>query len=137
MIFDKRPQTRRTFIARGGSAAFAAVVPIRLLSRHRRYALRPHLRRSSYHGLVGQRFRVSGTRTRLRLVAVEDLNKHQAGSDHAFALIFRGPRGAQRLATQVPTLYHPSMGSFELLISPGASSRQGQPYAAIINRLHA
>jgi hypothetical protein len=137
VILHERAQTRRTFIARGGSAAFAAALPIRLLSRHRRLSLRSHLRRSAYHGLVGQRFSVSGTRMKLRLLAVEDLNKHQAGSDHAFALVFRASRGASRIANQVPTLYHPSLGSFALLIAPGAPSRKGQPYAAIINRLHA
>jgi hypothetical protein len=96
-----------------------------------------HLRRSSYRGLVGQPFTVQGARAKLRLVTVRDLNRHQAGSDNAFALIFQAPRGAPRIPEAVPTLHHPALGSFALLLCAGAPSSSGLRYAAIVNRLHA
>lgn len=82
-------------------------------------------------------FRVDGTPHYLRLASIQDLNPAQAGSENAFALVFRARPGASRLSHPVPTLYHPRLGTFKLLLSPGRSSTAGQPYAAIINRSHA
>jgi hypothetical protein len=132
----ERLLTRRALVKTGGTAAVALAVPGTALARSRSKRLRSHLRRSSYHSLVGQRFRVTGTGLRLRLVAVEDLTRHQAHSENAFALIFRAPRGAHYLSQQVPELHHPALGSFKLLVSAGERSRTNQRYVAVINRLH-
>lgn len=139
MIDEYRPAsghslTRRTLLMTGAAAAISAALPAVALARKRR--LLSHLARGSYRSLVGQRFRVKGTSVVLRLVAVEDLNHAQRESEHAFALIFRTSAGAPRLES-VPTLHHPALGEFTLLLSPGRRSGRGQPYAAIINRVHA
>jgi hypothetical protein len=139
--FDDQAQssslTRRVLLKLGGAGVVALVVPAEVFARRRRKRLGSHLRRASYRPLLGQRFGVGGTKTKLRLVRVEDLNVHQARSQNAFALIFRAPRGAPMLMQQVPQLYHPALGKFELLLQPGRAAAKGQPYAAIINRLHA
>lgn len=131
------PVTRRSLLASGGAAALALALPgvgeaaVRKARRVRRPS---HLRRSSYHSLVGQRFRVEGSSTRLRLVAVKDLTRRQRGSENSFSLTFQAPRRARLLRNQVPTLHHPRLGSFQLLLSPGMASGSGQPYVAVINR---
>jgi hypothetical protein len=129
-----RSVTRRVFLRSGAAAAVVLSVPSSALAR--RWQRPSHWLRSSYRPLVGQRFTVRGSKVQLKLTAVHDLNKRQAGSENAFALIFHSPPGAPRLKNQVPQLDHPALGRFKLLISPGEASRNGQPYAAIINRLH-
>jgi Domain of unknown function (DUF6916) len=127
--------TRRVLLKTGAAAAISAALPATAVARNRRRLL-SHLARRSYRPLVGHRFRVKGTGTVLRLVAVEDLNHAQRGSQRAFALIFHAPEGAPPLAA-VPTLHHAALGDFMLLLSPGRPSGSAQPYAAIINRVHA
>lgn len=128
--------TRRALLASGGAVGIGLAVP---WAAHA-YALgtRSHLRRSSYLPLIGERFQVSGTHVKLRLARVEDLNRHQAGSENAFALSFTAPRGVPPLASSVPTnLHHPDLGRFKLLLTPGAAGRTQFRYWAVINRLHA
>jgi uncharacterized protein DUF6916 len=134
--------TRRALLKAGGAAAIALSVPGSALAKRRRRhkhkkRLQSHLRRSSYHRLVGQRFTVGGTSVKLQLVKVEDLNVHQRNNDNAFALIFEAPPGAPLLTDQVPDLYNPALGRFKFLLSRGFASPHGQPYVAIVNRLHA
>lgn len=130
--------TRRTALVSGGTAAFALSLPGQALARVRRKRLLSHLRRSSYHSLVGERFAVGGSSTRLTLVAVEDLNRRQAHSDNAFALVFRAGLGAKLLTLSQPaTLVHPTLGRFQFLLTPGNATFRGQNYLAIVNRLHA
>jgi hypothetical protein len=124
--------TRRTLLKTGAAATIGAALPASAVARKRRRL--SHLVRDSYRPLVGQRFRVKGTRVVLRLVAVEDIGSGPRGSQHAFALIFRTPPEAPLLAA-VPTLHHATLGDFKLLLSPGRASGKGQPYAAIINRV--
>jgi Domain of unknown function (DUF6916) len=130
-----RAVTRRTLIKGGAAGAFALAMPAAAAAAKHR--LESHLRRSSYRNLVGQGFQVKGTNTKLRLTAVQNLNRHQAGSENAFALIFQAPRRARALGHTLPTLHHPALGSFDLMLTPGAASAHGQAYAAIINRAHA
>jgi hypothetical protein len=129
--------TRRALLKTGGAASLALALPGQALARARRPRIASHLRRSSYRQLRRQRFTVVGSPVRLRLTAVEDLNQHQAQNEHAFALSFWIPRGAPPLEDEVPLLYHPRLGSFKLMISPGAADRYGRRYYAVINRLHA
>ncbi|MGH2876209.1 MAG: DUF6916 family protein [Solirubrobacteraceae bacterium] len=135
--------TRRTLLASGGAAMVALSLPAEAAAaahrahRRRHHRRHPsHLRRSSYRPLVGDRFRVVGSRVHLRLEAVQNLSAGPRGSEDAFALVFRAPRRAPALRGQVPELHHPRLGSFRLLLSPGMESRHGRPYAAIINRTH-
>lgn len=134
--------TRRALLTSAGVAAAGLALPAGAAATgsrrgHRLRARRPsHLRRSSYRPLIGERFRVSGSRVRLRLEAVQSLSVGPRDSENAFALVFRAPRGAAALRDQVPELHHPRLGSFRLLVSAGQDSRHGRPYAAIINRVH-
>jgi hypothetical protein len=118
----------------GGAAAAALALPSAALARRR--ALKSHLRRSSYHPLVGHRFSVSGMRSKLRLLSIKDLNSLQTNSDNAFALVFHAPHALPPL-DPVPRLHHPALGSFELFLTPGKSLPSGRHYEAVINRLHA
>ena len=137
-----RSLTRRTFLKTSGAAATALALPGTALARHRRRWRRPphvksHLRRSSYHQLVGQPFTVRGSHAQLRLASIEDLNPAQAGSDNAFALVFTAPPGAPGLINQAPELYHRSLGQFQFLFTSGTTSASRPSYVAVINRLHA
>jgi hypothetical protein len=129
--------TRRALLSAGGAASLALAIPGHALARTRRSRAASHLRRSSYRPLLRQRFTVVGSRVRLRLISIEDLNSHQANSEHAFALNFWIPRGAPPLQDDVPQLYHPRLGSFKFMVSPGRIDGYGQRYCVIINRLHA
>ena len=127
--------TRRALIKSGATGAFALSLPAAATAAKLR--LQSHLHRSSYRTLVGQRFKVKGANLTLRLTAVQNLNKHQAGSENAFALVFQAPRGMRALGHTLPTLQHPTLGSFQLMLTPGAASAHGQAYVAIVNRMHA
>jgi Domain of unknown function (DUF6916) len=130
--------TRRAALVGGGTAAFALSLPGRALARRRRLRLLSHLRRGSYHPLVGEHFTVRASGARLTLVSIEDLNRHQARSDNAFALVFRTNRGVRPLSTRDPvSLAHPKLGTFQFLLTPGNATFRGQNYLAIVNRLHA
>ena len=128
--------TRRALLASGGAVAVGVALP-RVAHTYAQQT-RSYLRRSSYRPLIGHQFGIDGTRVELRLAHVEDLNRHQAASERAFALNFEAPRGAPPIATSVPTtLHHPALGRFKLLLVPGALSGTGRRYWAVINRLHA
>lgn len=131
--------TRRALLRSGGAAGLGLLVPgvAQARSKRRHHRIHSHLVRSSYHGLVGQNFRVFGRPYHLRLTAVENLNRWQAGSENAFALIFQARPGAHPVARPAPSLHHPRLGTFRLLLTPGRPSPTGQTYAAIINRLPA
>lgn len=137
MSTDSQRISRRTLLASGGAAAFWLSIPGMAFGRTRRHRrrLHSHLRRSSYTPLINQNFTVGPHR--LRLVAVQDLNPAQAGSENAFALVFRGRPGDTSVARTVPTFRHPQLGAFELFITSGRPSAGGRSYVAVINRLHA
>jgi hypothetical protein len=125
--------TRRTLLKVGGVTVAALMLPEAAFGRtvKPRFGLSNHLRRASYRGMIGQRFRVEDSPS-LKLEHVRDLNSLQAGSETAFALIFSGPAV---LENQVPQLYHRWLGSFRLLLSPGAETAHGRTYVAVINEL--
>jgi hypothetical protein len=93
-----------------------------------------HLRRASYGGRVGDDFEVGPPRGRLstlRLDHVIDLVGLE-GRDDAFGLVFSGPRG---IGSGTHKFRHPTLGTFELHISPvGPRRPRGQEYEAIVNR---
>lgn len=100
-------------------------------------AAAPHLLRSGYAGLVGQRFAIAAggaSPLSVRLVEIRDLGRAAPGHEDAFALRFHGPR-APRLEQAVHELRHSQLGRFHLLLAPSGTGRRGQDYEAIINRL--
>ena len=66
------------------------------------------------------------------LLQVDDMTASKGGE--CFTLLFRGGARAQRQDTY--TLVHPSLGTFQLLLVPTGTDRNGaQGYVATINRL--
>jgi hypothetical protein len=118
-----------TFVGLGGTTATAGAVTLASGS--------DTWKRSTYVGLVGTSFRVRGYDSKLKLTRIDDLPNRPPGSDAAFALTFRAPRGAAPLPDAVPDLHHPSTGWFTMMVSPALTKRPGQPYVAVIDRTHA
>lgn len=126
--------TRRTAVKLGVTAAAATLTTAGTAAAAGRT---PHMwRRSSYAGLVGQRFSVGGSSRGLHLTAVRNLPNGPAGSEKGFLLIFRGPHGTAFAAHDIPRLHHRSLGTVPMFLSPGSSSSAGQSFVAVVNRLH-
>ena len=128
--------TRRSLIRAGALGAAASLVALRPWAAAPAAAAPGHLRRSSYVGLVGERFRVGSID--LRLLSVDDLagaavDTSLACSEDAFVLAFAGALGAP-LAGGTHSVTHLALGGFELFISgvgrPGSERR----YDAVIDR---
>ncbi len=73
--------------------------------------------RASYTPLVGASFYIGGYRS-VRLLAIEDLPARPAGSDSSFLLRFRTSTGAGPLPEGLPSIYHPSLGSYPMFLVP-------------------
>jgi hypothetical protein len=112
----------------GGGAAVAAV-------RRSAAAATSVWSRASYAPLVGASFYIRGYRS-VQLLAIEDLPFRPAGSDNAFLLRFRTTSGAGPLPAGLPSLNHPSLGTFSLFLTPGVVSRSGRGFMAVIDRTH-
>jgi hypothetical protein len=100
-----------------------------------------HLRRSTFTGLVGDRFELAaaGRRVTSRLIAVDDIRRPSgapapAPREDAFALVFQSD-GKTRLTDDTMTVSHAALGAFPLFISQSGAGRRGQEYAAVINRV--
>jgi hypothetical protein len=139
--------TRRSVLVGGGAAALAAVAAAggtrlpRIVDALGGPTVPAYLRRSSFTGLVGDRFELGAgnARTGARLIAFDDLGsgprmRALAGSDDAFALVFRDQSGRPRLDQDDMTLSHAKLGRFRLLVTPVGRARGGQDYVAVINR---
>ena len=94
-------------------------------------------RRASYLPLVGQSFSVRGYASPLTLTSVGDLQSGPAGSDNAFALMFRTPSGARPMPSSLGVLTHATLGTFSLMLVPGEAPGSARGYVAVINRVHA
>jgi hypothetical protein len=128
--------TRRSLLRAGVTAAAATLVGIRPWDAAPAAAAAGHLRRSSYDGLVGHRFRV-GT-VELRLVSVADVagaagDKSLAGSEDAFVLTFSGPL-EPALQPGTHELSHGGLGTFALFVSPVEQPRSDRRYEALVDR---
>jgi hypothetical protein len=99
-----------------------------------------HLRRSTFTGLVGDRFELAaaGRRVTGRLIAVDELGRGADPSagprEDAFAVVFHSD-GRARLRDDTMTVSHAALGAFPLFISRSGAGRDGQDYVAIINRV--
>jgi hypothetical protein len=127
--------TRRTALKLGGAGSFALAGGAQAvaLAGTAQAAVAGRWRRRAYKLLVGQRFRVAGTNTRLRLTAVTDLNHRQRGRDDAFALVFRHTHGARISIQRGIPLRHAALGTFPLLLTATGTAHT---YIAVINRSH-
>jgi hypothetical protein len=130
------PLTRRSLLRTGALATAATLTGLRPWAAAGAEAAASPLKRSSYTGLVGQRFAVGSVQ--LRLLAIADVagaagNKSLAGSDDAFVLTFSGPR-VPLLGSRTRTLGHGQLGRFELFLSPVNKPSRIQLYEAVIDR---
>ncbi len=128
--------TRRTALKLGGAGSFAMAGGAQAvaLAGTAQAAVAGRWRRRAYTLLVGQRFRVAGTNTRLRLTAVRDVGHRHRGSDDVFELVFTQTHG-RRLPLEHPAgVRHAALGTVPLLLQPTARAHS---YVALINRSHA
>ena len=128
--------TRRSLLRTGALAAAATFAGLRPWAAARAEAAASHLLRSSYTGLVGQRFAAGSVE--LRLLSVADVagaasDKSLAGSVDAFVLTFSGPF-EPALAAGTHTLRNAALGTFALFLSPVGKPRRDQRYEAVIDR---
>ena len=130
--------TRRSLLRTSAAATAATLVGIRPWTAASATASAPgdHLLRSSYTGLVGERFTTGSGH--LRLVSVSDLagaarQPSLAGSQDAFALELSGPLDAP-LEAGIHTLHHERLGSFQLFASPVDRPQGDRRYEAVIDR---
>ncbi len=130
--------TRRSLLRTGAAATAATLVGIRPWAAASATASAPgaHLLRSSYTGLVGERFTMGSGH--LRLLAVSDLagaagQPSLAGSQDAFALELSGPLDAP-LEAGIHTLHHEQLGAFQLFASPVDRPQGDRRYEAVIDR---
>ncbi|HKP91443.1 MAG TPA: hypothetical protein VJT75_15870 [Thermoleophilaceae bacterium] len=129
--------TRRGLIASGGAAGAAALAALNPGVSSAVVAIGQdpaYLRRSGYARLVGQDFTAGGwgTTARLTLAEIADIGG-MSGRDDAFALRFASQAD---LESGTHALYHPSLGSFNLLVSPVNAAGASQEYEAIVDRSH-
>jgi hypothetical protein len=127
--------TRRGLLASGGAAgaaAFAALNPAVASAITAIGDDPPYLRRSGYARLVGQDFAAGGwgRSVTLTLAEVGDIGERD-GRDDAFSLLFVGQPGIE---SGIQTLSHPSLGSFNLMISAVDPTGRSQDYEAIVDR---
>ena len=92
-----------------------------------------YLHRETYIPLVGTDFRVHrpGART-LRVKLVQARQLPRVGD--AFSLLFRG-RARAGVASGTYRLEHPSLGEFDLFVSPVGRGVKGLDLEAVINRI--
>lgn len=128
--------TRRSLLRTGVLATAATLAGLRPWAAAGAEAAASHLRRSSYAGLLGQRFAVGSVQLRLLSVADiagADVDASLAGSDDAFVLTFSGPL-APVLDARTRTLRHARLGRFDLFLSPVNKPRKYQLYEAVVDR---
>jgi hypothetical protein len=128
--------TRRSLLRTGALATAATFAGLRPWAAARAEAAASHLRRSSYTGLVGQRFAVGAVE--LRLLSVADVagaaaNRSLAGSQDAFVLTLSGPLD-RVLEAGTHTVSNAELGKFELFVAPVGRPRRDRRYEAVIDR---
>ena len=128
--------TRRSLLRTGALATAATFAGLGPWAAARAAAAGSHLLRSSYTGLVGQRFAAGSVA--LRLLSVADVagaagNRSLVGSEDAFVLTFSGPLDPA-LEAGTHTLRNAALGTFELFLSPVGKPRKDQRYEAVVDR---
>jgi hypothetical protein len=128
--------TRRSLLRTGALATAATLVGLKPWAPARARGAASHLVRSSYAGLVGQRFAAGSVE--LRLLSVADVagaavDPSLAGSEDAFELTFSGPLEPV-LDAGTHTLTNAGLGTFELFLSPVEQPRDDRRYEAVVDR---
>jgi hypothetical protein len=135
------PLTRRQLLASGVMAG-AGVVLGGLSAAPPAVGRESWLRRSSYAGRIGDRFRAraaGGPTVTLRLEAIGDLTgttrsgDSLAGRDDAFLLVLSGP-DTPRLTQGIHELRHGTLGRAHLFLVPQARGELGNTYVVVVSR---
>ncbi|HEX8071757.1 MAG TPA: twin-arginine translocation signal domain-containing protein [Pyrinomonadaceae bacterium] len=146
--------SRRQFLRAGAVAMLAAGTPLRSEvlaaaaagpagrggaargARLRREMFAPHLNSLfTIHPEAGRALRVELTKLEDYVPASPRQRAARTGQE-CFSLSFRAPAHAP-LAQGTYRFQHGALGRFELFITPGRASRDGQTYEAVINHLRA
>jgi Domain of unknown function (DUF6916) len=94
-----------------------------------------YLRHAIFVTLVGSTFRFHVPDVRPLRVKLLEARK-LGGPGESFSLLFRGDKRAS-IADGTYRLEHPSLGAFELFVSPVGRGVKGQDLEAVINRIKA
>lgn len=143
---DTHLLTRRDALRAGACALAAATALVALpdAAAEARTRLRfatKGWRRSRFEPHVGTTVKLrplGAPAVRVKLVAVEDLGgesvKHLAGSQHAYALRFRGPRSLV-IGQATVGIRHPRFGVVRVFVTPSRAADGAPEYVAIVNRV--
>ena len=144
--------SRRKFLRAGTLVALSAAIPVSVFGQNRKARdVNPgdqlpaqtdplaHYTRSAFSSYVNSIFQLytGYSVVEVELAEVKDLmpaGASTANGRECFSLLFRG--GSKALPQNTYRIEHPSLGSFQLFLVPGAPDDNGaQSYIAIINRL--
>lgn len=95
-----------------------------------------YLQRSSYTPLLGQNFaaNIEGQAQTLKLLSISDVERTGlVGANDAFVLELSGALG-KSIEQGIHTLKHPTLGTFNLFLTPVDQPRSAQNYAIVIDR---
>ncbi len=135
--------SRRNFLKTGTMVALAAGVPFAVVGNAVAGESIPlstsplGLRKSDFVAQLNTEFRVNVNRSKLcvKLVDVADLRPHTRNGE-AFSLMFRGDASLS-LSQNTYVIEHERLGRFSFLLVPMRTTKDGQQYEAVINRLRA
>ena len=135
--------SRRNFLKTGTMVALATGVPIAMVEKVAAADSLPAstkafgLRKSDFQAELNTHFRISVNKSKVcvKLVDVTGLRSHTRKGE-AFSLMFRGD-ASLTLSQNTYVIEHERLGRFSFLLVPMRTSRDGQHYEAIVNRLDA
>lgn len=135
--------SRRNFLKTGTMVALATGVPIAMVEKVAAAESIPTsttafgLRKSDFKAELNTQFRVTANKSKVcvKLVEVADLRPHTRNGE-AFSLMFHGDDSLS-LSQDTYVIEHERLGKFSFLLVPMRTTKDGQPYEAVINRLRA
>ena len=135
--------SRRSFLKTGTIVALAAGVPMAAAGKvaagesFSASASAFGLHKRDFEAQLNTEFRVTADRSKVcvKLVDVTGLRSHTRKGE-AFSLMFRGD-ASLTLSQNTYVIEHERLGRFSFLLVPMRTSRDGQHYEAIVNRLDA
>jgi hypothetical protein len=135
--------SRRNFLKTGTMVALATGVPMAMVEKvaaadslatsTKTFGLR----KSDFKAELNTHFRISVNKSKVcvKLVDVADLRPHTRNGE-AFSLMFRGDESLA-LNQDTYVIEHERLGKFSFLLVPMRSTKDGQQYEAVVNRLRA
>lgn len=135
--------SRRNFLKTGTMVALATGVPIAMVEKVAAAESLPTstkefgLRKSDFKAELNTEFRVTANKSKVcvKLIDVADLRPHTRKGE-AFSLMFSG-HTSQSLTQDTYVIEHERLGKFSFLLVPMRTTKDGQQYEAVINRLRA